>query len=182
MNAFSQKLRMIYVQLANEDMNNFTEMLIDYSKYDKSKFDMPSDAQCKEQFFLNRKTVLRRWLNRGTTCTPDFQKSFLNYKLSKLHIKGNPLFQLLDFKKEDNVDYFDKQIEKYLKYQRRVQVQIDYKYIYIFSTLTQTINYYEIVEWEKDSTGETTLLLEKNTQHFKAKFQLLDNNLFITRS
>ena len=179
MNAFSQKLRMIYVQLANENMNNFTEMLIDYSKYNKSKFDMTSDSEAKEQFFLNRKTVLRRWLNRGTSCTPDFQKSFSNYKLSKLHIKGNPLFRLSDFKKEDNLEYFDKQVENYLKYQRRVQVTIDYKYIYSFSTVTQTISYYEILEWEKDSKGETTLLLEKNSQEFRAKFQLLDNNLFI---
>ena len=180
MNTFSQKLRMIYVQIANEDMNNFTKILIDYSKYDKSKFNTNSDADGKEQFFLNRKTVLRRWLNKGTTCTPDFQKSFLNYKLSKLHIKGNPLFRLLDFKREDNLEYFDQQIEKYLKYQRRVQVTIDYKYIYSFSTLTQSISYYKIIEWEKDSKGKTTLLLEKNNQHFRAEFQLLDNNLFIT--
>ncbi len=180
MNAFSQKLKMIYVQLTNENMNNFTEMLIDYSKYDKNKFTMDSDRESKEQFFSNRKTVLRRWLNRGTTCTPDFQKSFSNYKLSKLHIKGNPLFKLSDFIKEDNLEYFDRQIEKYLKYQRRVQVTVDYKYIYSFSTLTQTISYYEIIEWEKDSKGETTLLLDKNAQQFKAKFQLLDNNLFIT--
>ena len=180
MNAFSQKLRMIYVQLANEDMNSFTEMLIDYSKYDKSKFAMASDAKCKEQFFLNRKTVLRRWLNRGTTCTPDFQKSFLNYKLSKLHVKGHYLFKLSDFIEENNLDYFDQQIEKYLKYQRRINVTVDYKYIYSFSTLTQKINYYEIIEWEKDSKGEPTLLLIKNNQQFRAKFKLLDNNLFIT--
>ena len=180
MNAFSQKLRMIYVQLANEDMNSFTEMLIDYSKYDKSKFAMASDAKCKEQFFLNRKTVLRRWLNRGTTCTPDFQKSFLNYKLSKLHVKGHYLFKLSDFIEENNLDYFDQQIEKYLKYQRRINVTVDYKYIYSFSTLTQKINYYKIIEWEKDSKGEPTLLLIKNNQQFRAKFKLLDNNLFIT--
>ena len=180
MNAFSQKLKIIYVQLANENINDFTEMLIDYSKYDKNKFIMDSDRESKEQFFSNRKTVLRRWLNQGTNCTPDFQKSFYNYKLSKLHIKGNPLFKLSDFIKEDNLEYFDQQIEKYLKYQRRVQITVDYKYIYSFSTLTQTINYYEIVEWEKDSKGETTLLLEKNSQSFRAKFQLLDNNIFIT--
>ena len=180
MNAFSQKLKMIYIQLANENMNDFTEMLIDYSKYNKNKFTMHSDRESKEQFFSNRKTVLRRWLNKGTTCTPDFKKSFSNYKLSKLHLKGTPLFKLSDFIEEDNLEYFDQQIEKYLKYQRRVQVKVDYKYIYSFSTLTQTISYYEILEWEKDSQGETTLLLEKNNQHFRAKFQRLDNNLVIT--
>ncbi len=180
MNTFSQKLRAIYVQLANENIDDFTEMLIDYSKYNKSKFDMASESECKEQFFSNRRTVLRRWLNRGTTCTPDFQKSFPNYKLSKLHIKGNPLFRLSDFLKDDNIDYFDQQIEKYLKYQRRVHITVDYKYIYIFSTVTQKINCYEVIEWEKDSQGETTLLLEKNHQQFRAKIQILDNNIFIT--
>ncbi len=180
MNAFSQKLRVIYVQLANENIDDFTEMLIDYTKYRKNKFDMASDSDSKEQFFSNRKTVLRRWLNKGTTCTPDFQKSFYNYKLSKLHIKGNPLFVLSDFSKEDNLDYFEQQIEKYLKYQRRVQIRVDYKYIYSFSTHTQTINYYEILEWEKDSNGGTSILLERDGKQFRAKFQLLDNNIFIT--
>ncbi len=179
MNTFSQKLRAIYVQLANENIDNFTEMLIDYSKYNRDKFDMASEAECKEQFFSNRKTVLRRWLNRGTTCTPDFQKSFSNYKLSKLHIKGNPIFRLSDFTKDDNLDYFEQQIKKYLKYQRRVHVTVDYKYIYIFSTMTQKINCYEVIEWEKDAQGDTTLLLEKNKQSFRAKIQILDNNIFI---
>ena len=180
MNAFSQKLRMIYVQLSNENIDDFTEIFIDYSKYDKHKFDMASEVENKEQFFSNRRTVLRRWLNKGTSCTPDFQKSFSNYKLSKLQIKGMPLFSLSDFKKDNNLTIFEQQIEKYLKYQRRVQIDIDYKYIYSFSTMTQKIGYYEITEWEKDSKGETILSLEKNSKRYKANFQLSDNNIFIT--
>ena len=180
MNAFSQKLRLIYVQLTNENIDNFTEIFIDYSKYDKNKFDMASEAENKEQFFSNRRTVLRRWLNKGTSCTPDFQKSFSNYKLSKLQIKGMPLFSLSNFKEDNNLKFFEQQIEKYLKYQRRVQINVDYKYIYSFSTMSQKIGYYEIIEWEKDSKGETILSLEKNSKQYRANFQLSDNNIFIT--
>jgi hypothetical protein len=180
MNAFTQKLRIIYSKLFHENIDTFTESLIDYAKFDKSKFDLGSENENRKQFFLNRKTVLRRWLQKGSSCTFDFQKSFKNYKISQLQFKGSALFNLSDFQNNDNIEWFDQRVEDYLRKQRKVQIKTEYKYLYLFSELTQTISYYEITEWNKGEEGETLITLKKREREYEAEFQLsYDNNIFI---
>lgn len=181
MNRFSQKLQLIYVKLFNEKIDDFTEALLDHTKFDKAKFDLGSESENRQQFFLNRKTVLRRWLQKGTTCTPDFQKSFSNYKLAQLELEGSALFSLNDFRNNDNLKYFNQQIEKYLKKQTRVHLKTDYQYIYSYCEVKQEIYFYKIIEWIKGEHNQTLIKVQRNEKEYQGTFALSDNNnIFIT--
>ena len=181
MDAFTQKLRVIYTKLFYENIDDFTEALIDYSKFDRAKFDGTSESENKKQFFLNRKTVLRRWLQKGSNCTSDFQKSYKNYKISHYQLKGHSLFSLEDFKSSDNLAWFDQQIDNFLQNKKRVEVKTDYKYIYMFCEKMKEIYYYEIINWTKSDDSNTELTFKKENAIFKGTFKLSDeNNMFLT--
>jgi hypothetical protein len=181
MDAFSHKLRLIYSKLFNQNIDDFTEALIDYQKFDNQKFDLGSQSKNKQQFFLNRKTVLRRWLQKGTKCTPDFQKSFKNYKLSQYQLKGKALFTLSDFKKKENEEWFEYRIEEYLKNKKRIQLKTPYRFLYTYCEQSKSIIYYEIVEWSKGERDEVFIKLQKNEKIYNGTFKLTDNNnIFIT--
>ena len=183
MNAFSQKLELMYVKLFHENIDDFTDALIDYQKFDKNKFDVGSESQKRQQFFSNRKTVLRRWLSKGSTCTSDFQKSFNNYKLQQLELFGSPLFNLDDFQKEDNLQTFNEKIEKYLQKQQQLQVQTEYAYLYLYDEEQERISYYHIIQWGKSQKYHATITVEQNNKHYTGSFNFIqDNNLFITLS
>lgn len=180
MNTFSQKLRLIYVKLFNEEIDKFTEALLDHTKFKRDKFDLGSDSENRKQFFLNRKTVLRRWLKQGTTCTPDFQKSFNNYKLTHLELKGITLFTLNDFQNNANLEFFNERIEQYLKKQKHVYVKTKYQYIYRYDNLSQDILCYKIIEWTKGEKAQTLIKIQKDKKVYTGTFSLSDdNNIFI---
>jgi len=181
MDIFSQKLQLIYVKLFDENINQFTEALVDYNKFDKNKLDTGNESEDRKQFFLNRKTVLRRWLQKGSNCTLDFQKSFNNYQLSHFELQGSALFILDDFRKNDNLELFHEKIERYLKRQRRVYIKSDYAYIYMYDEVDKKIYYYKITQWIKDKEKQTLLTLEKDGQFYDGTFSLSDdNNIFIS--
>ena len=207
MDGFTQKLRLIYTKMFNEDIDKFTEALIDHQKYksDKnksnSKFDNKKtddnksnnnksdnnkskkeiEEDSRKQFFLNRKTVLRRWLLKEISCTPDFQKSFKNYKLSSYQFKGKPLFTLNDFRKNGNIEEFDDKIEHFLHNRNRVQIKTDYVYIYTFCEVKKKIIYYKIINWEKCDDHNTVITVESDNCIYEGTFSLSDeNNIFIT--
>ena len=179
MNGFTKKLNLIYSQLFHHDIDKFTEALIDHGKFRKDKFNGVSDKEKIKQFIFNRKTVLRRWITKGTTCTPDFQKSFDNYQLAHYEIQGEPLFTIEDFKDEENLENFTKRVDLFLKHKNRVEITTDYQYLYCFSE--QEIEYFKIVEWSKGSRGETVITVEKDERRYKGVFTLSEeNNIFIT--
>ena len=181
MDGFTQKLRLIYTKLFNEDIDKFTEALIDHHKFPKHRFDLDSEEDNRKQFFLNRKTVLRRWLLKGTSCTPDFQKSFPHYKLSSYQFKGKPLFTLDDFRRSDNAELFEDKVEHFLHNRNRVQIKTDYTYIYTFCEVENRILYYKIVKWIKGKGNEIVITIEKDGSFYKGTFSLSDeNNIFIT--
>jgi len=181
MDVFSQKLRLIYIKLFNEDIDNFTEALLDHNKFDKTKFDLGSDSENRQQFFLNRKTVLRRWLQKGTTCTPDFQKSFSHYKLAQLELEGSLLFKLDDFKNKDNLSDFNQKIEKYLQKQKYVYLKTDYQYIYSYCEINEAIYFYKIIEWIKGEKNQTLIKVQRDKKQYHGTFSFSDNNnIFIT--
>ena len=181
MNAFSQKLRLIYTKLFNENINEFTEALIDYKKFHREKFDLGSESENKKQFFLNRKTVLRRWIQKGSNCTPDFQKSFNNYKLSHYQLKGKTLFTLNDFRKEDNEEWFDQRVEAFLRNQKRVHLNTEYRYLYFFCESSKKIIHYKITEWSKGEQNETLIILQHEGKSYEGIFKLTDeSNIFIS--
>jgi hypothetical protein len=181
MDSFSQKLRLIYTKLFHENIDTFTEALIDYKKFDREKFDLGSESENKKQFFLNRKTVLRRWLQKGSNCTPDFQRSFKNYKLSYYQLRGKALFTLNDFKEKGNEEWFDHRVEEFLKNQKRVQLKTEYRFLYSFCESSKSIINYEIIEWSKGEKGETHITLQKDGQEYEGTFELThENNIFIS--
>jgi len=181
MNAFTQKLRVIYQELFNKDIDKFTTAFLDYSKFEKDKFGQENLKGAKKQFFLNRKTVLRRWLQKGTTCTSDFKKSFYNYPISHYQLRGIPLFTLEDFQKESNLEIFENRVEDFLKYKNRVQIKTDYQYIYTFCEKSKEIDIYKITEWSKGKSNQTKIILEKNNYFYNGTFSLSDeNNIFMT--
>jgi len=181
MDGFTQKLRLIYTKLFNEDIDKFTEALIDHQKFQKHKFDLESEDENKKQFLLNRKTVLRRWLLKGTSCTADFQKSFQNYKLSSYQFKGKALFTLDDFRADNNIEQFDDKIEHFLHNRNRVQIKTDYIYIYTFCEVKKKIIYYKITNWRKGDESETVITVERDNTLYEGTFSLSDeNNIFIT--
>ena len=183
MNAFSQKLQLIYGKLFHENIDKFTEALIDHQKFESHKFEFGSESQKRQQFFNNRKTVLRRWLSKGSTCTSDFQKSFNNYKLKKLELFGSPLFTLEDFQKEDNLKAFNEKLEKYLQKERQLEVQTDYAYLYLYDEIEEKIHYYHISQWQKSDQHNATIIVEAHTKRYRGNFNLTqDNNIFITLS
>jgi hypothetical protein len=181
MDVFSQKLELIYKELFNENIDNFSEALVDYTKFNNDRFDGGSESENRQQFLLNRKTVLRRWLQKGSTCTSDFQKSFYNYKLAHLQLQGSALFTLNDFKEHDNLELFNEKIEKYLQKQQRTYIQTEYKYIYNYCELHNEIYYYEIIQWIKDERGQKKIKIKRDEQYYNGTFSLSDeNNIFIT--
>jgi len=181
MDAFTQKLRVIYTKLFQENIDEFTEALIDYTKFNRTKFDANNESDNKKQFFLNRKTVLRRWLQKGSTCTSDFQKSYKNYKISHYQLKGDALFTLESFKSKENLAWFDQQVDKYLQNQKRVEVRTDYQYIYMFCENKKKIYYYKIINWTKDENNQIVLTFKKEDTILMGTFKLSDeNNIFLT--
>ena len=184
MNGFTQKLRLIYIELFNEDIDKFTEALIDHQKYKSNNGDnQEKEEESKKQFFLNRKTVLRRWLLKGTSCTPDFQKSFQNYKLSSFQFRGKALFTLEDFRLNNNIEQFEDKIEHYLDNKNRVQIRTDYIYIYTFCEVENKILYYKIVNWKKGDESQTIITVERDRQFYQGTFSFSEeNNIFITLS
>ena len=176
MDGFTQKLRLIYTKLFNEDMDRFTEVFIDNNKFKKS------GQQSHKQFFLNRKTVLRRWINKNISCTSDFQKSFKNYKISLYQFRGTPLFSLDDFKEDSNLEAFEQKIDLYLQYKREVHINKEYKHIYIFSIEKKEILLYTIVKWEKgQKDDEVFITVEKENSFYKGTLSLSENsNIYIT--
>jgi len=174
MGSFTQKLRLIYTKLFNEDMDKFTEEFIDNKKFEKS------EQQDYKQFHLNRKTVLRRWLNKEINCTTDFQKSFHNYKVSLYRLHGASLFTLNDFQNSTDVETFEKNIDLYLQYKQEVYVNKDYKHIYLFSEEKEEILLYSIVKWEKGEESAIAISIEHNQNIYKGTYSLQeDNNIFI---
>jgi hypothetical protein len=183
MDGFTEKLRLIYTKLFNENIDKFTEALIDHQKFQKHKSDLKSEEENRKQFFLNRKTVLRRWLMKGSSCTPDFQKSFNNYKISSYQFKGKPLFTLDDFRRSSNIEAFEDKIEHFLHNRKRVQIKSDYIYIYIFCEIKKKILHYKIVNWVKGGGGQTIITVEREDIRYRGTFSLSDeNNIFITLS
>jgi len=175
MDGFTQKLRLVYSKLFDEDMDKFTEEFIDSNKFEHN------GQKSRKQFFLNRKTVLRRWLNKKISCTTDFQKSFKNYKISLYQFRGEPLFTLDDFKKRDNLKEFEERIDLYLEYKQEVYINKEYRYIYIFCETREEILLYSIVKWEKNQENRIIITLEREDKIYKGTFSLEeDNNVFLT--
>jgi hypothetical protein len=172
---FTEKLQLIYRKLFDEDIEKFTEAFIDYEKFKK-------DKNSKNEFFTNRKIVLRRWLRQGSYCTSDFQKSFKNYKISLYKIDNEPLFRLKDFR-NSNLAYFEKRLDIYIKQQQRVHINTDYRYIYLFNRLKESIESYSIIDWSKseEREDEIAILLEYNNHRYRGTFAFQsDNNIFLT--
>ena len=183
MEGFTQKLRLIYTKIFDEDIDKFTESLIDYNKFRRDKFDTDSEKDAKREFVFNRKIVLRRWLSKGIGCTPDFQKSFQNYKLSSYQLRGKPLFCLDDFRQDGNLEEFEDRIEHFLHNKNRVQIKTDYIYLYFFCEIEKRIFYYKIIKWIKGDRDETIITVERENSLYSGTFSLSDeNNIFITLS
>jgi len=178
---FTKKIELIYNKLFNSDMDEFTKAFINNNKFNIDKFDTNNEQEAYEQFFFNRKIVLRRWLKNGIKCTKDFQKSFPYYKISKYQYKGNPLFSLHDFMALDNLVEFEKKIDSYLKEQKRIFAPIDYKYIYLFEENLNHLDCYEIIEWKKGNDFEMIIELSYNSNIIEGKVSIEANgNIFIT--
>ncbi len=181
MDGFGEKLRLVYAKIFDEDMDKFTEALIDYQKFQPERFDLESEDACRKQFFLNRKTVLRRWLHRGSRCTPDFQKSFQHYQLSKYQLKGKALFSLDDFRRNGDMEAFEDKVALFVERKNRVQVKSDYLYLYTFCEIEKKIIHYKIVKWSRGEGGETLIHLEREGEIYEGSFSLSEeSNIFIT--
>jgi hypothetical protein len=175
MDGFTQKLRLIYTKIFHEDMDKFTEEFIDVKKFERS------EQQSRRKFFLNRKTVLRRWLNNKINCTSDFQKSFKNYKISLYLFRGESLFTLDDFRKKNNLKEFEERINLYLQYKQEVYVNKEYQHLYLFSEEKERILHYNIVKWEKGEGSEVSITLEQESTFYKGTFSMREgNNIFLT--
>jgi hypothetical protein len=178
---FTKKMELIYNKLFNSDIDEFTKAFINNNKFNKNKFDANNEQEAYEQFFFNRKIVLRRWLKNGIKCTKDFQKSFPYYKISKYQYKGSPLFSLHDFMALDNLVEFEKKIDSYLKEQKRIFAPIDYKYIYLFEENLNHLDCYEIIEWKKGNGFEMIIELSYNSDIIEGKVSIEANgNIFMT--
>jgi len=175
MDGFTQKLRLIYSKLFEEDIDKFTEEFIDSNKFEHN------GQKSRKQFFLNRKTVLRRWLNKKINCTTDFQKSFQNYKISLYQFRGEPLFILDDFRKRDNLKGFEERINQYLEYKQEVYINKEYKHIYTFCDTREEILLYTIIKWEKNQENRIIITLEREDKIYKGTFSLdEDSNILLT--
>jgi len=175
MDGFTQKLRLIYTKLFNEDMDKFTQEFIDNNKFEKN------DQQDRKQFYLNRKTVLRRWLNKEISCTTDFQKSFQNYKISRYRFHGESLFTLNDFKSSTDLETFEQKIDLYLQYKQEVYINKEYKHLYLFSEEKEEILLYNIVKWEKGKESDISITIEQNQNIYTGTYALQeDHNIFIS--
>ncbi len=175
MDGFTQKLRLIFVKLFDEDIDRFTSEFIDNNKFDKN------GRQSRKQFFLNRKTVLRRWLNRSMSCTIDFQKSFKNYKISLYQFRGNPLFTIDDFRKKGNLREFEERLDQYLEYKQEVYINKEYRYIYLFYKDRDEILLYTILNWQKREESKISITLKHEDKTYEGTFSLEeDNNIFLT--
>ena len=174
MDAFSQKLRLIYNEIFHQNIDEFTKAFIDEHKY-------KSQEQSKKEFFSNRKTVLRRWLAKNITCTNDFKKSFTHYAIAKCQMQGKALFTLDDFQSSDNILAFEEKVEAYLRYQQRVHIRTDYQYIYMFNESHESIYAYQIKEWRRGEGSETHIVLLSNGIEYEGTFSIReDDNIFIT--
>jgi hypothetical protein len=174
MEEFTQKLRIIYTKLFDEDMEKFTEAFIDYSKFKREK-------KSQKEFFINRKIVLRRWLLKGIRCTPDFQKSFNNYKISHYQLGTEQLFRIDDFRKVNNIANFEKRLNAYLQQKQRAYINTDYQYIYTFNETKEHIESYHIRGWFKGEDAETIIEVEYKEKRHRGTFAFHDdNNIFIT--
>ncbi len=181
MNSFTQKLKLIYTKLLNENIDQFTEAFIDTHKFDKHKWSHKAKQLSRQAFFLNRKTVLRRWLLKGIDCTADFKKSFKHYQIAQYQFRGEALFRLEDFTNNDNLPDFERKINAYLHHQQRAYINTDYCYIYAFNQEHETIYSYTITQWIKGEHNKTIIEVEYNNHLYKGTFSLReDNNIFIT--
>ena len=175
MGSFTRKLKLIYTKMFHEDMDKFTEEFIDNKKLERK------EQQDSKQFYLNRKTVLRRWLNKEISCTTDFQKSFKNYNISLYHFRGASLFALDDFKDTTDLETFENKIDLYLQYKQEVYINKEYKYIYLFSEEKEEILLYNIIKWEKGEKSEVSISIEHNQHTYIGTYSLQeDHNIFIT--
>lgn len=171
---FTQKLHLIYTEMYDEDMDQFTEAFIDYDKFNSNK-------NTKEEFFTNRKILLRRWL-KGTRCTSDFQKSFRNYKISNYRFGIEQLFRLEDFRIA-TIGEFEKKLNAYLKEKQKAHIPTEYQYIYLFNELDEVIEPIAITDWIKGERGEVKIALEYKDNHYRGTFAFHDtDNIFITMS
>jgi len=175
MDGFTQKLRLVFTKLFHEDMDKFTGEFIDSQKFEKN------GQKSRKQFLLNRKTVLRRWLNKKINCTNDFQKSFKNYKISLYQFRGEALFTLDDFRKKNNLKEFEEKLDFYLQYKQEVYVNKEYKHIYIFCEEREKVLLYSIVKWEKNQENKIIITLEQEGNVYRGTFSLEEgNNVFLT--
>ena len=173
MKEFSQKLQLVYSKLFDNNIDKFTEAFIDYEKFKK-------DKNTQENFFTNRKIVLRRWLIKDTSCTFDFQKSFKNYKIAHYKLGTEPLFLLEDFK-TNTLTHFQERLSNYIQQKQRAYINTNYKYIYKFNELQEKIEHYEIKNWIKSKEDETIIELLYNKHMIQGTFAFHDNNnIFIT--
>jgi hypothetical protein len=175
MDSFTQKLRLIYSKLFHDDMDKFTGEFIDSRKFEHN------GQKSRKQFFLNRKTVLRRWLSKKISCTSDFQKSFKNYKISLYQFRGEALFTLDDFRRKNNLKEFEEKLDLYLQYKQEVYVNKEYKHIYIFCEEKEEVLLYSILKWEKNQEHKIIITLEQEEKIYKGTFSLEEgNNVFLT--
>ena len=183
MEIFTKKLRLIYTKLFKSNIDSFTKAFINKNKFNIEKFDTEDENKAYEQFFHNRKIVLRRWLQRGISCTRDFKKSFAYYKISKYKYRGEPLFTLDDFQRDDNLLEFERRLDAYIKEQERIQTPIDYRYIYLYSEDLNSYLYYKIIEWKKGNGFEMIIELTSSIDDEVTQGRVSlesENNIFIT--
>lgn len=176
MDNFTQKMRLIFIKLFDEDINSLTKDFIDSSKFNKNKH------KNYKNFFLHRKILIQRWLRENNThCSKDFQKSFKNYKISHNQFRGQSLFNLDDFKRSDNLKEFEERLDLYLQYKQEVHINKDYKHIYSFSNEREEILSYSIVKWEKNLENRIIITLEKEGKSYQGIYLLEEgNNIFLT--
>jgi len=180
MDTFTKKLQLIYDKLFENDIDRFTKAFINNNKFNIDKFNGKTEEESYEQFLFNRKIVLRRWLQKGK-CTSDFKKSFKYYKISKYKYKGEPLFVLDDFKRDDNLLEFEKKIDGYIKEKERVNTPVDYKYLYLFDEDLKSIYFYKIIEWKKGEGLEMMIELSSSKENIEGRvFLEYGGNILIT--
>jgi len=183
MGDFHQKMRLIHEKLFDRDTDKYTQALIDNRKFDPTRYEGKSEAECYQKFFLNRKTLVSRWLSLESLdrCTPDFKKSFDHYAISTYQLKGRPLFTLEDFCTTGNMEAFEDKIDLFLARRNRAQVRTEYRYLYFFCEAESRILCYAITQWHKGEGGESRLTFEEDTgAHHAGAISFSDEgNIFV---
>ena len=165
---FQKKIKFLFKNLYNDDLNRLTEAFIFFS---------PLKEESKQ--LISRKVTMRKWLDeKNEIKTPHkFQKDYQNYAISKLKFRNGR--EVFSFRAFDDwiLDKFEDRFREYQEDKNRKDISLEhYQYIYYYYEESKSLAYIKI-NYEESNQVTFVTNHSLHTLIYKGEVKISNNTI-----